>query len=77
MERAEMDETMAVLEINELPGRASINDWALVLGSGCSEGTPELWRTERVTAGVLRAAAVGRRRAAPGDDEILAFSQDR
>lgn len=26
MERAEMDETMAVLEINELPGRASIND---------------------------------------------------
>ena len=65
MERPAADERMAVLESRLLPGRASMIDWALVLGSG--EGTLELLRavTKVETAGRARGTMVGRRRAAP------------
>lgn len=57
---------MAVLEISELPGMASMIDWALALGS--SVGTFDAGRTvvREVRAGRDRGAMEGRRRAAPG-----------
>ena len=57
---------MAVLEISELPGKASIIDWAFFLGS--SAGTLEAFRAEMicvVRAGRFRIGNVGRRRAVP------------
>src|ERR1700733_7534995 len=57
---------MAVLEISELPGKASIIDWAFFLGS--SAGTLEAFRAEMicvVRAGRFRIGSVGRRRAVP------------
>lgn len=59
---------MAVLETSELPGRESMMDCALTLGSG----TLDAGRLEVkvVTAGRVRGAIDGRRRAAPaiGDE---------
>lgn len=58
---------MAVLETRLLPGRESMMDWALVLGS--SAGTlDEAPRTavSDVRDGRVRCERDGRRRAAPG-----------
>ena len=65
MEAPAADDRIAVLESRLLPGMASRIDWALVLGSVV--GTFELWRavTRDETAGRVRGATVGRRRAAP------------
>ena len=59
-------ERIAVLEINDEPGRASMMDWAFF--SGASAGTLDAWRFDmRVVAigGRLRAGTIGRTRAAP------------
>lgn len=63
---------MAVLEISELPGMASMMDWALALGS--SVGTLDAGRTvvREVRAGRDRGAMEGRRRAAPGGSQSAA-----
>lgn len=64
MERPAAEDRMAVFEIRLLPGRESMMDWALALGS--SAGKLEALRTA-VSAGLMRWAATreGRRRAAP------------
>jgi hypothetical protein len=60
------DERIAVFEIKELPGRASIIDSALVLGSGCCEGTFDWYRTDIEAAGMETLdRAEARRRPAP------------
>jgi len=60
------DERIAVFEIKELPGRASIIDWALVLGSGCCEGTFDWYRTDIEVAGTeTLERAEARRRPVP------------
>ena len=59
-------ERIAVFEINELPGRASIIDCAFFFGS--SVGTLEACRVDVkcvVSAGRLRIGALGRSRVAP------------
>ena len=67
MDRPAADDRMAVLEIKELPGRASMRDCALVLGSGCCcccwgtlDDDREVVRV--VNAGSARGATEGRRR---------------
>ena len=64
MDRPAADDRMAVLEIKELPGRASMRDCALVLGSGCCWGTLDDDRevVRVVNAGSARGATEGRRR---------------
>ena len=59
------DERMAVFEMSELPGRASMIDWAFFLGS--SAGTLEALRHDvtEVRAGRVRMGSVGRNLAAP------------
>ena len=62
-----MEERIAVLEINELPGSESRMDAAFFLGSstGTDEADRELVR-DVVSAGRVRRGKAGRRRAAPG-----------
>lgn len=57
---------MALLEMSELPGRASMIDWALALGS-VVVGTLDAGRAtvKDVIAGTDRGTIDGRRRAAP------------
>lgn len=67
MERPVPADRMAVLETGELPGRASMMDWAFFEGS--SVGVEEAWRVERreVVLGRARGMREGRSaRPAPG-----------
>lgn len=61
-----MDERIAVLEINELPGSESMIDCAFFLGSstGTFDADRELVR-DVVSAGRVRAGRAGRSRDAP------------
>lgn len=64
-----VDERMAVLEMRELPGRLSMRDCALVLGSGCWVGTFDWYRAR--AGEVSLAAAEGRAaRAAPAEKKV-------
>ncbi len=64
MDRPAAEDRMAVLEMSEFPGKASMMDCALVLGSS---GTLDAGRVvvREVRAGSVRGGTEGRRRAAP------------
>ena len=59
------DERIAVFEMSELPGRASMIDWAFFLGS--SVGSLEAWRDDMVgvRAGSVLIETEGRSLAVP------------